>query len=154
MAAAVPPRRWPEAIRPRPDVMTTRGRAYLTILGLQHLTVGVVALAAPGQFSGPAFAGVTRLLPLTLWAAIFVVIGAQGVAIAVIGRELHARMVLVMSAAVTGAWAAAFLLVWGSGQPISPTMPILWTAAVGKDFVVAGMPLRPPIVELGIRGAD
>lgn len=125
-----------------------RPRAYLAIMAARHICVGAYALLAPDSFHGRNYGPVRDLLPLQMWGAVFLIVGLHGVIIVFFGRELHARAVLVASATITAAWAAGQIIAGVAGDLPAPSGPIVWSALVLKDLVVAGMQLRLPVVEL------
>lgn len=129
-----------------------RARAYIAIVGVRHVAVGLYALIWPLSFTGQSLDSVRSIAPVPVWGVMFLVIGGHALFVVVAGRELHTRLVLVASAAVTGAWATAFVLAGIQSRLSAPSIPIVWLALTGKDLVVAGMQLRLPIVELPAAG--
>jgi hypothetical protein len=131
---------------------------YMAIVAARHVGVGVYALIWPLSFTGRSLDSVRAIAPVPVWGVLFLVIGGHAGLIVVVGRELHTRLVLTASAAVTGAWATAFVLAGVQSELAAPSIPIVWLALTGKDLVVSGMQLRLPIVELPAgwphRGSD
>lgn len=140
--------RWPNSIKPNTEELTPRARAYLLVLGLRHLTIGIFAIAAPHLYSSDAFSPFRSFLGIQVWGALFTLIGAHGLLIAYAGKELHARLILIASAATTGAWASGFLASAIKGNLTSPFGVVILCALTAKDWIVSGWPLRFPIIDL------
>lgn len=128
--------------------MTWRARAYLAIMGIRHLAIGLFALFAPRQFQGKTFAVIEDVLPLQVWGVIFLFIGLHAGAALFLQHEWWARLTICASAMFTAMWAAGFLGAAQNGELFAPIAPIIWGSLTAKDLVVAAMPLRSPFERL------
>lgn len=126
------------------EQMTWRARAYLCVGALRHLALGVTGLTLPGTYDGDAFGILLGVLSLTMWSVLFLVGGLHLAYAAGRGNVGHARVALILSAAMTAAWAVGFLLAFFEGGVVSPLGTILFSALVLKDLVQCGQPLRSP----------
>lgn len=126
------------------EQMTWRARAYLVVGALRHLGVGATGLAVPDTYDGDSFKILLSVLSLDLWAILFIVGGFHLGFAAIRGSVGHARVALIISAAMTSAWAMGFYLAFFAGGVVSPLGAILFSALVLKDLVQCGQPLRSP----------
>lgn len=139
---------WLESLRPHPGLLLPGARRYLFVLGGRHAAVGALALFYTSTFQPSSFAPIQSVLPLKIWGVVFFAVGLNGLTIAALGRESHARVLLVLSAAITAMWAAGFYVSLQRGGLPAPISPIIWTALCAKDLSMVGIPLRRPLVEL------
>lgn len=131
--------------------MTWRARAYLLVLTLRHFGVGLIALVAEEKFTSSSYDSIRAILPLEVWGALLTAVGIHAALAVVFDNETWARWVMVASAAMTGCWAAGFLLAGLRGQLDAPPLPITWAAFTLKDLIVSGMSLSLPFEEAARR---
>lgn len=125
--------------------MSARARAYMAIVATRHLLTGVFYLWV--------FADSTGDVVHTVWAAMFLVVGAIAAMPVRTGRDGQARLGLLLSITATSVWFASFLVA-------AATTPGYWSALAAivlatltaKDLTMVQEPLRNPF-EVLIREA-
>lgn len=138
----------PQAFTITPDKMTGRARRYLLIAAVRHLLIAVSTWVAADQFTSSSFDVIRAILPLWAWGVVFAGAGLTCAAAAVTGREILARVGLILSASSSALWAGGFLASYFAGELTSPTGVVIWWAVTVKDLIVCEQPLRSPFEAL------
>ena len=130
----------------QPEQMTPRAQAYL--LATAVITHGPLAYycAFHGDlFTATSYNTIRSVMPLQVWAVLFVT-AAMTCAYAAIRRsEIAARVGLILAASFTGMWAFGFIAAAVAGTISGPTGIIGWLSLVAKDLIVCSNPLRTPL---------
>lgn len=128
-----------------PEVMTLRARFYLVVTCVQHLSTGAFCIAAPELFTSSSFAAIKAVAPLPFWGVLFGFIALVVLWATASASESAARLGLILSAAISAAWAGGFL---AAPTIATPTVVIVWTALAAKDLIICRQPLRSPFEAL------
>lgn len=124
-----PPRRLPPPAE-RPRVAQVQLAAALT-----WLAMGAALLIGPGAWrSSPSYQVIAAILPLPVWGALFVVIGAGQLLAAWRRRPGHG---LIVGAAVATAWATSLVAAALVGRLAGFAAPILWTFLAAAQILEA-----------------
>jgi hypothetical protein len=131
-----------------PEMMSWRARAYLAVIAMRHFAVAWICVFSPVSFGGTTYEQVRGTMSLRVWGGVFSFIGVLAVVALWRGGEALARYCLVMSAVISSIWAAGLYVAWIQGDLSAKPLPILWTALVMIDLIVASEPLRTPFEPL------
>lgn len=130
-----------------PEVMTWRARSYLIVAAIRNGVIGGAIVGQPETFDTPSFDSLRSLAPLLVW-GLAMLFGAGHLTYAAItGKENQARIALIVSASVTGFWAAGFAIVYSRGLATVVAF-VLLGALAAKDLIVLAQPLRSPFEPL------
>lgn len=142
-----------------PERMTPRARAYLAILTVRHLLLGLTCTLAPQVFTAASYAKIKGALPveprmtIAVWGVLFLGAAVLAAWAAVRGQEGEARWALLASVVSNAIWAAGFIAYTvtefiayreGRADLPNPTGAILWSALTLKDITMLRSPLRNP----------
>lgn len=138
--------------RPPERNMSRRGRWYLNIGALRHLTVGLFTLLFPAMFANIVYKPLIAYAPLWLWGSLYVITAVLCIYASVTQSAEMARFALVVSATGTLAWGAGSLIgiidAWTIGTRVTPILAILLLTLAAKDYAVCTQPMNTPFEQL------
>lgn len=138
----------------QPELMTIRARVFMTVVASRNIAIGVSLLAYGAQYGPPnrAFELVRSSMPIWVWAAVMLAIGATAAWSAVVMSRRWATWAIGLSATISGTWMTCLAIQFAStaGTPgaMSPMLPVLWGALTAKDLTIAFQPMRSPFEPL------
>lgn len=132
--------------------MTWQARVWFLVIGGRHSAIAALIWFADIEFPEGSYEVIRQLQPLGRWAWIFLITGVLAFAAAAAGRESLARKVVALSVLGTSCWAFGFIAAGLDGTLVAPTAPVVWTALVLKDLLIASSDLsRPDLTALTAR---
>lgn len=143
----------PPVLVPAPpeERMTPRARAYLAIVAVSRLILGLLCALRPDHFTSGTYAGLKGALPfvsddgaMILWGVIFIGVGLLNAVPVVTGRETYARAGLLVAVAATGCWLGGFIGAQLTGEAQGPSGLIAWSIIVSSDLTMLRDPMRNP----------
>lgn len=122
--------------------MHGRARAFLSIVVLRNFGTGLLCVTASRRFAGPATDIIRGMIPLVSWAVLMFAVCLIAIAAVAADRDQLARLAVVVSAGITGAWAAGFTWSLWEHRLQFPPIPVAWWALMFKDWIIASMQMR------------
>lgn len=135
--------------------MTSRARGYMAIAASRHVILGLLCIFDPQRFTGPGYVGIVGAFPwlernqaFVLWGTILVVVGLIAAVSAFTANPSHARIGLIGSALVGGAWISGLVYAMAVGALSGYTMLVLLCAVLLKDLTMLRHPVENPFESL------
>lgn len=121
-----------------------RAHVYLGIMICRLIVIGLTCLLDPASFTG-GYTIIAGIAPLWFWGSVMISIAAGGVCAIIFDNAKLARIMVLLSAVITGMWAFSLIGAAIDGVLSSIVTPIVWLSLTAKDLVVVSIPYAQPV---------
>lgn len=120
-----------------------QARAYLVVLAIRYGVLGVLGIAGPRSLTAtPALA---HPVPVVVWSWAFVAMTIAALAVALVGREIPFRVVIVVSFVMTAAFASRLAVGLAEGDLRFVVAPLFAVVLALKDMIVSSVQVTAPL---------